>query len=76
LFGDGRWCPNVVMAGLVPAIQPSACSGARGEMDPRDKPEDDKRRAEWPAEDVAMGVFDGALIPAFQTWVIILPLLP
>ena len=31
-----------VMVGLVPTIHLSACSGARGEMDPRDKPEDDK----------------------------------
>jgi hypothetical protein len=31
-----------VMAGLVPAIHPSANSAARGILDPRDKPEDDK----------------------------------
>src|SRR5262245_41818429 len=31
------------MVGLVPTIQPSANAGAMGEMDPRDKPEDDTR---------------------------------
>jgi hypothetical protein len=29
------------MVGLVPTIQPSGGTGARGELDPRDKPEDD-----------------------------------
>ena len=31
----------VVMVGLVPTIHLSASSGARGTLDPRDKPEDD-----------------------------------
>src|SRR5262245_14848143 len=33
------------MVGLGPTIQPSACSGAFGTMDPRAKPEDDTRGA-------------------------------
>jgi hypothetical protein len=32
---------QVVMVGLVPTIHPSACSGVGGELNPRDKPEDD-----------------------------------
>jgi hypothetical protein len=32
---------QVVMVGLVPTIHPTACSGACGGLDPRDKPEDD-----------------------------------
>jgi hypothetical protein len=32
---------EIVVVGLVPTIQPSSSFGARGEMDPRDKPEDD-----------------------------------
>ena len=32
---------RVVMVGLVPTIHPTASSGARGWLDPRDKPEDD-----------------------------------
>jgi hypothetical protein len=32
----------VVMVGLVPTIHPSACSGVRGALDPREKPEDDR----------------------------------
>ncbi len=31
----------IVMVGLGPTIHPTACSGASGELDPRDKPEDD-----------------------------------
>jgi hypothetical protein len=31
-----------VMVELVPIIQPSIRAGAYGEMDPRDKPEDDR----------------------------------
>ena len=33
---------HAVMVGLVTTIQPSTGFGARGEMDPRDKPEDDR----------------------------------
>jgi len=29
------------MVGLVPTIHQTACSGVRGWLDPRDKPEDD-----------------------------------
>jgi hypothetical protein len=29
------------MVGLVPTIHPPACTGARGWLDPQDKPEDD-----------------------------------
>jgi hypothetical protein len=36
-----RLVPGVVMVGLVPTIHPTACSGVRGWLDPRDKPEDD-----------------------------------
>ncbi len=36
-----RYAWGVVMVGLVPTIQPSARSSARGEVDPRDEPEDD-----------------------------------
>jgi hypothetical protein len=32
---------HIVMVGLVPTIHLSASSGARGTLDPRDKPEDD-----------------------------------
>ena len=36
------------MVGLVPTIHPTVCSGVRGGLDPRDKPEDDNReRAAW-----------------------------
>ena len=33
--------PTLVMPGHVPGIHPSTSAGAIGEMDPRDKPEDD-----------------------------------
>src|SRR4026207_2195296 len=37
------------MVGLGPTIPPSACSGVRGELGPRDKPEDDSLRRGWSA---------------------------
>src|SRR5581483_12315598 len=46
--GGSSWCCDpftrylVVMVGLVPTIHPTACSGVRGWLDPRDKPEDDR----------------------------------
>jgi len=38
------------MVGLVPTIHPTACSGARGWLDPRDKPEDDGRKSMFDPE--------------------------
>ncbi len=32
------------MVGLVPTIHTTACSGVNGELDPRDKPEDDSEK--------------------------------
>jgi hypothetical protein len=37
-----------VMVGLVPTIHPTACSGVRGGLDPRDEPEDDS--SDYPLE--------------------------
>ena len=36
-----------VMVGLVPTIHLSTCSGARGTLDPRDKPEDEPGMFCW-----------------------------
>ncbi len=42
-----RYAWGVVMVGLVPTIQPSTGSSARGEVDPPDEPEDDSAAASW-----------------------------